>query len=80
MGRTAFRILHPSSIERCDGNELRMIEQAIRNDWDITPQGKENAIKLIDEVLNDPNATSRESVLAAELVLLINPQPTHKRI
>lgn len=55
--------------------ELRLIAQAIRNGWDITPQGRENAIKLIGEILNDPNATTRESVLAAKLVLLINTQP-----
>lgn len=41
--------------------ELRQIQRAIVQGWNVSPEQREKAIALINSTLNDPNATSRET-------------------
>lgn len=44
--------------------ELRLIRQAINNDWDTPPEQREKAMRFIESVLKDPAATQRELMAA----------------
>ncbi len=48
--------------------ELKLIQQALNNGWDVTPKGRVDAMALVDEVLNDPNANHRELLRACTIV------------
>ena len=50
---------------------LRLIQQAIRNKWPVSLEGRMNALALVMEVLHDEFATDRESILACQTVVLM---------
>ena len=49
--------------------ELRLIQQALANNWAITPKGAADALALVREVLGDPHAKSRESLRACSVAI-----------
>jgi hypothetical protein len=51
--------------------ELRLVEQAIRQRWDITAKGRHDAIELVREVLDDSDATLREKLRACSVAILM---------
>ena len=51
--------------------ELRLYEQAIRAGWDVPEQQRLAAVALIAEILDDPIATDREILRAANLAILM---------
>ena len=54
--------------------ELKLIEQALRNGWAITPQGAANALALVREVLSDTTANPRGVMRACKIVMLMDSQ------
>ena len=50
---------------------LKLIEQALRNGWAITPQGATDALALVREVLSDPTANPRATMRACKIVMLM---------
>ena len=54
--------------------ELKLIQQALNNGWDITPQGAANALAIVREVLNDPTANPRATMRACKIVMLMDSQ------
>ena len=52
--------------------ELKLIEQAVRNGWNITARGRQDALALVREVLADSHATQRESLRACSVVIAMN--------
>ena len=51
--------------------ELRLICQAIRAGWKITPKGRHDAIQLVASILEDKDATPREQLAAVKAALLM---------
>jgi hypothetical protein len=49
--------------------ELKLIEQAIRQGWNITAKGRSDAIELVRDVLADSDATARESLRACSVAV-----------
>ena len=60
--------------------ELRLIEQAIRNGWAITPKGAADAMELVAAVLSDQMANDRERLRAAKIILLMESQNLESEI
>lgn len=54
--------------------ELKLIEQALRNNWAITPKGCANAMALVREVLNDKSANPRAVLRACKICVLMEMQ------
>jgi hypothetical protein len=54
--------------------EMVLIERAIRQGWDITPKGRADALSLISEVLDDPQATGREKLRACSVAIAMDTQ------
>ena len=54
--------------------ELKLIEQALRNGWPITPKGAADALVVVREVLSDPTANPRATLRAAKIVMLMEQQ------
>ena len=54
--------------------ELKLIEQALRNGWDITPQGAADALVLVREVLSDTRANPRATMRACKILMLMEMQ------
>lgn len=52
--------------------ELKLIQQAILQGWNITAKGRHDAIALLNEVLSDPHATPRERLRACKLAVTMN--------
>ena len=51
--------------------ELQLVQQALNNGWNITEQGRSDALSLVRDVLADPLATERELIRAAKICLLM---------
>lgn len=51
--------------------EMRLIEQAIRGGWDVPEKSRIAAVALIKEIIDDPKATDREILRAANLAILM---------
>ncbi len=49
--------------------ELKLIQQALNNGWEITPKGRDDAMALVTEVLSDPNANHRETMRACKILV-----------
>ena len=49
--------------------ELALIQQAIRDGWNITAKGRHDALALVREVLEDPDATQRETLRACSVAI-----------
>lgn len=49
--------------------ELKLVQQAIRQGWDITPKGRVDAMALVREVLADDQASARERLRACSVAL-----------
>ena len=54
--------------------ELKLIEQALRNGWAITPKGAADALVLVREVLSDTTANPRATMRACKIVMLMEQQ------
>ena len=54
--------------------ELKLIQQALRNNWAITPKGAADAMALVREVLADSTANERERIRACKIVMLMESQ------
>lgn len=54
--------------------ELKLTEQALRGGWNITDVGRQDALALVQDVLNDDAATDRERLRACKVVVLMQEQ------
>lgn len=52
--------------------ELKLIEQAIRQGWQITPKGREDALALVSEVIADDSASHRELLRACKAAIAMS--------
>ena len=52
--------------------ELKLIEQAIRQGWNITAKGRDDALQLVREVLADSHATDRERLRACRTAIAMS--------
>ncbi|MEO1530267.1 MAG: hypothetical protein AAFX06_33160 [Planctomycetota bacterium] len=52
--------------------ELRFVERAVNQDWDMSEAERLKAVALCHEVLYDDDATERESLAAVRVILAMD--------